>query len=913
VSADGGDAAERVRPGHAGAWKRFVGPVACVIAVLACEALVFRYLFQYGVSNIWGFDGMSQHFPALHFYRESVLAFLRQPLAGVETWSWRLGFGADVPTTLSYYFNDPFAALSLLFPERWLEYAYEAAYFLRLVAAGLTSYLYLRRMKGSVYGAVLGSLIYVFATFSLYISLRHPYFATALVLFPLILIGIEDALEDRRWLLLVVVAGVAAASNVYFFYQMSIIALVYGIARVLERRDRTAPVRRLVSEVLRVASPYAVGTALAGWILVPTALAVLSSSRGGMPQTTRFLADLGVYAGYVIALATPEPGDYSMFAGFSILAFLLVPVLFTRRGHGALKTMLIAFPLFLVSPFAGSVFNGFGAPSYRFMFMWGLFLACAVAALLSDDRPFTGREMTVMGAGLALYAAAATAAALATGRSPIGVAVMSGLGAAMWVAFMARSALKEPDPARHARLGVLVRGSVFALVVVGIAASGAGLYSSGLGHALTNYMPLGSALEAFSAGPGAAVASLPGAGTARIEVQDSAKRSLLDAASSNDPLVHGYRGTSFYYSIMNGGVFDYVSGLDLRTTRLGFDFNGLDDRATLETLGAVRYYVASGPGARYVPYGFDAVSTIGTSTVYENSHALPIGYVYHRVVPESRYAAMGALHKQQALLQGVVVADGAATTMSVVDVRDEVIDVPYSVSASTGVTFDAASRIIRTLKRNAGLRLDFAAPPGCELYLALGGVDFSLGSESLHVSAGSTGPLKDERMYPQGVAYDRGDRTALINLGYFEDGASTARLRLNPPAEVRFADLRVYALPMDGYASRVATLAAEGMRDVSIGRDSLSGTVTSHGDGLLFLSVPFSTGWAATVDGAAVTPVRANVGFTGIPVGDGTHTVEMKYTTPGLRLGAAVSLIALLIVTAALVRRRPAVRRPPRS
>ena len=61
----------------------------------------------------------------------------------------------------------------------------------------------------------------------------------------------------------------------------------------------------------------------------------------------------------------------------------------------------------------------------------------------------------------------------------------------------------------------------------------------------------------------------------------------------------------------------------------------------------------------------------------------------------------------------------------------------------------------------------------------------------------------------------------------------------------------------------------------------------------VFVSLPYSDGWSATLDGQPVEIEKANVGFMAIPVDDSAHTITMRYSTPGLRTGARISFITI--------------------
>ena len=75
----------------------------------------------------------------------------------------------------------------------------------------------------------------------------------------------------------------------------------------------------------------------------------------------------------------------------------------------------------------------------------------------------------------------------------------------------------------------------------------------------------------------------------------------------------------------------------------------------------------------------------------------------------------------------------------------------------------------------------------------------------------------------------------------------------------------------------------------------LSGTVTTTG-GVLMTSIPYDPGWSITVDGVKTEITEVKDTFIGVPLEPGTHTVEMHYMPQGLRPGALLSLLSLLLL-----------------
>ena len=76
--------------------------------------------------------------------------------------------------------------------------------------------------------------------------------------------------------------------------------------------------------------------------------------------------------------------------------------------------------------------------------------------------------------------------------------------------------------------------------------------------------------------------------------------------------------------------------------------------------------------------------------------------------------------------------------------------------------------------------------------------------------------------------------------------------------------------------------------------------------GFVHLADQYAEGWRATVAGEGVSIIRVNYLFRAVEVPAGESTIEMRYTAPGLHLGAVISLatVAALLAYAVFSRRR---------
>ncbi len=73
----------------------------------------------------------------------------------------------------------------------------------------------------------------------------------------------------------------------------------------------------------------------------------------------------------------------------------------------------------------------------------------------------------------------------------------------------------------------------------------------------------------------------------------------------------------------------------------------------------------------------------------------------------------------------------------------------------------------------------------------------------------------------------------------------------------------------------------------------IEGTVRLDQKSILVVQTPFDRGWSASQDGQAAPVLKVDAGLLGIVLDSGKHKVEIRYSTPLLPQGLAVSLVSL--------------------
>ena len=117
-------------------------------------------------------------------------------------------------------------------------------------------------------------------------------------------------------------------------------------------------------------------------------------------------------------------------------------------------------------------------------------------------------------------------------------------------------------------------------------------------------------------------------------------------------------------------------------------------------------------------------------------------------------------------------------------------------------------------------------------------------------------------------------------------------------------DISVYCQPMEKLTEYVQQRKAASLENVTEEMNSVSGTIDTEKDQLLVLSIPYQNGWSAYVDGEKVPIRKVNIMYMGLDLKAGTHTVELHYEMPGIRISIVISVVSFGIFVAALMIRR---------
>ncbi len=105
-----------------------------------------------------------------------------------------------------------------------------------------------------------------------------------------------------------------------------------------------------------------------------------------------------------------------------------------------------------------------------------------------------------------------------------------------------------------------------------------------------------------------------------------------------------------------------------------------------------------------------------------------------------------------------------------------------------------------------------------------------------------------------------------------------------------------YQLDRAGYDKMLEILGDEQLEVTAYDSTSLSGHIDVKEDGLLFLSIPYAEGWSAVVDGEQAEVVSIQDALMGIRLGSGSHDITIRYTPAGFKEGLLISAVSVFAI-----------------
>lgn len=881
--------------------RKYCYGIYTLMFLLMCITAFLPFFIE-GKSFVWGAgveDGLSQHFSALAYYGEALREFFCNLLAGhpkLVMWDMSLGYGADILSTLNYYaIGDPLNLLYGFVSPKNTETMYDFMILLRMYLAGITFIMYARKMKKRSYGTVIGALVYVFSGFCFRLGLRHPFFINPMIYFPLLCLGIEKIYQRERPYVFIFAVCVSAMSNYYFLYMLTIFAVIYAWIRFYKYTEENK-IKTFFLTILKFGIYYTLGIAMAAVILLPSVIGFLGNGRYGKGADWKSLI---VYPGKYYLLFIENfigYGNMGSNTNAGYLPIVGIVVLFTlfsqRMKHKKYRVAFIASIIALILPIFGYAFNGFSYANNR----WAFALSFIVALLTAEMYPrlfvMSKRQQIGIGAGIIIYTVFCIIVN-ASGEEILknkGIMAACGLIAVFYILLLIFQRLGYDTQKRIVRVSM----AILLLISVGV-------------HGYYRFEPKGYAY------------------TQEFMDQGQAYRTLKEdnirmLSKVNDPSVYrvhaeGYRYKNYglinhlntisgYYSITAKCVTDTIKGYDTLGMQYADKYKGVDQRLGLLSLAGVKYItvahnsqVAKDVSSKGdVPYGVEKQSKKGNITLYKNKYALPFAYAYDSYMTEQQYEQLNGIGKEQAMLAQIILNQHPA---------DEEIQHNEQRNDPDIQTISLPETRISSPKGKKYADITVPVEKDKETYLYFKNLVYhgkKNGDDNFILTGrkGTKGILVTQNDVQQKIhiqstfnPYYFGRKDYIVKINH-QTSKAKEKVRLNflSPGEYEFDDISLITVPKKDVLARLKERKENSMKQIQYEGNHFRGVYHAKKDQILCVTIPYSKGWKATVNGNRTKIYKANGMFMGIIMKKGTQSVKLDYETPGLKIGAWISLVA---------------------
>ena len=827
-----------------------MGFLAFILPIwIMCVAFYASAVFPFGDDTFMRGDMFLQYVP---FFSE----FMRQLKAGQGiAYTWNVGLGSNLLALYGYYLASPFYWFGLFVPEQYYVEFVSWLVPLKIGFCGLFMYLFLytrqERMNkevvtasrstadsdiGKIYRqsmALFFSLGYALSGFLAAYN-WNVMWLESLALLPLIVMGLESLVIERRPYLYCLTLAASILSNFYLSIMICIFLVLYFVFLLLERRS-FAILRDFVLYSLLAGG-------IAGVLLVPEICALSGSEVGGESlgeRTGSYFLVLEAIARHCMLVRAELGGgtdtNYWPNVYCGVCVFLGVPLYAVNKRIPARRRlgMLVFAGFMLVSfkiPVLDYVWHGMNYPhglSAResFLYIFLVLLMCHECTMNWDfsDKTQCRKIFCVYLAVVALL--------LFFEKFMVREDVSAG---AIWFSFLFVTVYAVFLYLAFSRQSRDVRGMLLFLAVLTMTVE-VHIHTQATSVICNNRVDFFEDVEEYR--------------TLYhwIRKQDTEfyRLEVLGNRYTTDSVRVGFPSASALSSTVNAMVTEFYIRLGLHGGTHYYTFEGGNTAFTAALLN-VKYLLCN--DERYHDDRYPIVYSYAGDWLYRNSHTLPFGYV-------------------------------APLNWDMTQQKNEGIKLQNQLFADLGLE----GELFEVCEPETAGEPDacFTAPDDGIYYGVL------LKDDIYRVLVSGTKVDQNWPYMNQGSVLALGsmkkDQTAYIS-GYSKTG------------ERKNVSLRIYRMNETALEDAITLLSKQHLENVSFDSTHIDGILRMEEAGRLILSVPYEKGWSVTLNGEKVDPERFGGALMAFDLQQGEYVLEMKYVPYGKWVGFWISIFSVAVL-----------------
>lgn len=876
--------------------KRYLFLTYTILFAILCM-IVFYPFFTNHLSLIWGRsgeDGTSQHLASLIYYGDYIRTFFSNLIHGnfqFPMWNNSIGFGSDILTTLNYYaIGDPLNIVYVFANKANASYLYTFMTLFRAYLVGISFIIFGCYFKKNPYGILIGSFTYIFSGVFLNYAIRHPFFLNPMIYLPLLIVGVEKIYRKEKPYLFTIMVAISAMSNFYFFYMLTAVAVIYALIRFPVYKEAG-----FFKTLGRFAGWYILGLGLSMILLLPVIIAFMGNARSssGVNYFSIFLYQRKYYQSLILqSIGFHLPGRGTSL-NFIALAYCggIVLLLKKSKERFPYKASLILGVVFTLFPIFAYVLHAFSYPMNRWHFAFAFIIGAVLMEVYEDLLNLTLLQKIGIVLGIIFYYMAYKR--YAEGALDVKYAAIILILTAI-VLFVVN---EIPFMSKFHLNHLLLLG----LACFSVSFAGFGHYSTRLSTVIDSYVSFDEAYDLLGEQEDSLFRS------ANIKVNQLDRVDAMNEPVPNWGIIRNIPTTSNYYSITDKNVSDSLENLGLNQYQYKFKFKKLDMREGLLNLYHTKYIIINKLNGAKIPNGYKLIKSDDTHSLYENKNIVPFGYTYNTYVTEKDFEKANAVQREQTMTQNAVISDTSDIASA---------SLQKSSIANDLTTHDISTNFYYHTTKKKGKLVQIKVPKEyfndqCYIYLqnvhmipSNSGRNHILytGKNNTRFRVGIAGHTSTIFNAEEDSIYEIGNRNYLLEVNTNnikkDQKYVTLSIIMSRSATYKIGKISVVQINSKKQAAALNALKNNPhLTDISYdGANHFSGNIKTTDDRILCIPFAYSKGWKATDNGKSVKVIKVNGMFCGIVLKSGTHNIKLNYTTPGLKIGACISLISLIIL-----------------
>ncbi len=886
------------------------------VLFIGVGSIIFLPFTLYGKTLLWNGDGYSQYYPILVKLQQIIVNLLKGN--GISFWSWDTGLGADVIGNYALVLFDPFCWLVVLFPKQYLDVAYSVIVILKLYSAGLVmlGFLKYHNKKNSI--ALLLAIGYAFCTWGL-IVLRHEFFLNQLILFPLLIWGVDHVDNKKSPTLLILSVMMSVITSLYFSYISAWIVFVYIVLKYfLEEENKT--IRNFTIRIAKFMIYALIGGGLAIPILLPALYSLLQAGNGS-GLDIRLFPTFKLLVRFVPAFAGVIETSWSYgYQNMNMLLVLMIPALLLTPKKNQVSRYMFFLCIFIsVFPLIQSVLNGFSYSSGRWSYVFIFFFVYAIADVLDYGvYKIPGYEI-----GAKIWLEIIFCISL-FGTIIVKAITMTDFFIISINLFLGMVLLHCLSIEQKCRIDHIPK-KVFLITLANICIIPVVYYSPNLGNNMNIFMSSGNTYEIYESAALRATDFIHDSDFYRVDTVDHPNNSGSTVRDAHIPA-----NICLYWQVSS--ISEYLSTLDEKWTRyneLMMNSAGThrricvfsnDNRARMDFLLGVKYFLSdSASQSGYAGFGFTKKDTVNGVDIMQSAYPAGLGYVYDSAIAESDFLQYEPLEREQLLMQCVELSDKDLENSTVpiakaAELKTNISQIPSTIYDTQG------NEIIRNTFTITSTEKKMTITPlqeikKSEVYLLF----HNLEKEPVTAqTAWELSNMKDDKYtrrtffsnYLSHIPYEnfsiyvnakqknikkrlvnaageaqgiRGNNDYMVNIGYYDSFNEQITLDFSNIGNYTFDSIELLAVPINSYQEQASKLSQNRFTVTNkTGNNHIWGETNSEKGGMLYLSILYNPGWKIYIDGIKADKIyHVNTAFMGVEVPAGKHEIELVYKPIG--------------------------------